>query len=85
MNNPADLFCAECGAPATQRVTVLVDVNGDPDAARLDSQSYCTLHAATVTEELAHGTPPNAELVSVLAITEAWLAHREVCDNCRNL
>jgi len=83
-HNPADLFCATCGQPATQRVTVLVDPERGDDA-RLDSQSYCTMHAAEVAEEIAHGTPPNVELVVTIAITERWLAHRAECDNCRNL
>lgn len=69
--NVTDRLCRECRQPATQRVTVLID------DARLLSQSYCTAHAVDVTEELAHGEPPNVSLVAVVAITENWLRTRE--------
>jgi hypothetical protein len=61
-----------CARPATQVVTVLVDYDDSLPAVtgngRLDSRRYCTRHALDVTEELAHGEPPNAELVAVIAI-----------------
>lgn len=66
-------YCTEpgCQRPASFVVTVLVDVEHDDDGVwvggRLASRGYCTLHAAIVAEQIAHGQPPNVALVSVVA------------------
>ena len=61
--------CAElgCSRRPTQTVTVRVE-GGLGNASWLREFDYCTAHAAEVTEEIAHGEPPNVALVSVIAL-----------------
>lgn len=56
----------DCRNPATQRITTLVE---DADVAgHLHFASYCDTHATAISDELAHGEPPNAELVCIIPL-----------------
>lgn len=75
-------YCSEpcCPRRATQTVTVLINPEHDDDGiwvgGTLESSTYCTEHAATLTEEIAHGEPPNIALVSVIAMPPLTPANR---------
>lgn len=70
--------CATCPAPATHQVTVVIDAEHDASGAivagRFDTRSYCTQGAALAVEEIAHGEPPNAELVCVISMCRRRVA-----------
>lgn len=66
--------CTDCQATATQIVTTFVE-NADV-AGYLDFALYCDTHATAVSDELAHGEPPNVELVCIIPITVTGTAQR---------